>query len=63
LRHGELYVTAALAGSITSALLALIIPDPVIYLSAGAAATFVVRGGSLLFGWKLPNYRHRPPRQ
>ena len=63
LRHGELYVTAALAGSITSALLALIIPDPLIYLSAGAAATFVVRGGSLLFGWKLPNYRHRPPRQ
>ena len=63
LRHGEFYVTAALAGSVTSALLALVIADSTVYLLAGAAVTFALRGGSLLFGWKLPNYRHEPPKQ
>lgn len=63
LRHGEFYVTAALAGSVTSALLALVIADSTVYLLAGAAVTFALRGGSLLFGWKLPNYRHQPPKQ
>ncbi|MEC9197070.1 MAG: trimeric intracellular cation channel family protein [Pseudomonadota bacterium] len=61
LRHGELYVTAAFAGSLTSALVAQVIPDPTVYLLAGALACFILRAGSLLFGWALPNYRHKPP--
>ncbi|MEZ5732420.1 MAG: trimeric intracellular cation channel family protein [Paracoccaceae bacterium] len=62
LKQGELYVTAAFAGA-AAALLA----GP--WLPAGAAlflcavVTFVLRAGSLVFGWRLPVYRARPPRR
>ncbi len=32
-------------------------------VAACAAVTFGLRSGSLLFGWRLPVYRVRPPRR
>lgn len=61
LKQGELYVTAAFAGSAAA-----VLAGP--WIGAGAAlalcggVTFALRAGSLTFGWKLPVYRARPPR-
>lgn len=62
LKQGELYVTAAFAGS-GAALVALWAgaEEPVALLTA-AGVTFALRAGSMVFGWKLPVYRSRPPR-
>lgn len=62
LKQGELYVTAAFAGA-SAALLALPVLPSGIALLLCAAVTFALRAGSLLFGWKLPVYRSRPPRR
>ncbi len=62
LKQGELYLTAALGGAV-AALLALQFG-----LSRPAAlilcvvVCFVLRSGSMLWGWKLPVYKPRPPR-
>lgn len=63
LRQGELYLSAAFAGA-SAALLALAmgLPQPVA-LMACAGVTFLLRAGSMAFGWKLPVYRARPPRR
>lgn len=62
LKPGELYATAAFAGSLT-VLLALWLAVPTsIALLAGAAVTFLLRAGSMVFGWQLPAYKSRPPR-
>ena len=60
LKQGEIYVTAAFAGAVVA----------VIFTALGleggligcAAVTFLLRAGSLGFGWKLPVYRARAPR-
>lgn len=62
LKQGELYVTAALAGA-AAALPALWFAPVGVGLITCAVVTFVLRAGSLLFGWRLPVYRSRPPRQ
>lgn len=62
LRQGELYLSAAFAGALVAV--------GVVQLSGGlqpaligcAAATFLLRAGSLRFGWRLPVYKSRPPR-
>lgn len=62
LKQGELYVTCALAGA-GAALAALRVglpQDVALLLCAGV--TFALRAGSLAFGWKLPVYKARPPR-
>ena len=61
LRQGELYVTAAFAGAILGVF---VYPSfgLVTALLASACATFVLRAGSLIFGWHVPVYRSRPPR-
>lgn len=63
LRQGELYVTCAFAGA-TSALVALQLgftrPESLLIC---AVATFVLRAGSIAFGWRLPVYKSFPPRQ
>ncbi|WP_136645586.1 trimeric intracellular cation channel family protein [Tabrizicola sp. YIM 78059] len=62
LKQGELYVTCAFAGALGAVLAGL--AD----LPAGAALTicagivFILRAGSIAFGWRLPVYRSRPPR-
>jgi len=59
----EIYVTAALAGSVLYTLGAIAgLPAPVSAL-AGFFAAFLVRGGALRFGWSFPAYRGRPGRR
>ncbi|MCV2874024.1 trimeric intracellular cation channel family protein [Defluviimonas sp. WL0050] len=62
LKQGELYVTAAFAGS-GAALVAFQFLPAGMALLICAAVTFTLRAGSLIFGWSLPVYRSRPPRR
>lgn len=63
LRQGELYLSAALAGALASVMLQPLLPDvPALSLLAAAVVTFALRAGSLVFGWRLPVYKPRPPR-
>jgi uncharacterized membrane protein YeiH len=61
LKQGELYVTAAFAGA-ASALLMQFFTDHALYsLGICALTTWGLRAGSLVFGWRLPVYKGRPP--
>ncbi|MEH7827335.1 trimeric intracellular cation channel family protein [Gemmobacter denitrificans] len=60
LKQGELYVTAALAGALAAVALQALGQDGALLACAGV--TFILRAGSILFGWRLPVYRPRPPR-
>jgi uncharacterized membrane protein YeiH len=63
LRQGELYVSAALGGAALSVVLLHLFPTAeTASLLFGAGFAFVLRAGSLRFGWRLPVYRPRPPR-
>jgi uncharacterized membrane protein YeiH len=62
LKQGELYVTAAFAGSGASLVALWAGAEEPVALLAAAAVTFALRAGSIAFGWKLPVYRSRPPR-
>lgn len=58
----EIYVTAALLGAgVFTGVIALGAP---LWAAAftGAAAAFLLRGGALLYGWRIPSYRPRPGR-
>ncbi|WP_224816944.1 trimeric intracellular cation channel family protein [Hasllibacter sp. MH4015] len=61
LKQGELYVTAAFAGA-GAALLAALVAGSIWPTVACVIVTFGLRAGSLLFGWRLPVYKARPPR-
>ncbi len=61
LKQGKLYATAAFAGAVVAVGVGLVGPTDAALLACGAA-TFVLRAGSLWFGWRLPVYRARPPR-
>jgi uncharacterized membrane protein YeiH len=62
LKKGELYATAALAGALVAlGAVALDVPTGVALIACGVA-TFGLRAGSMLFGWNLPVYKSRPPR-
>ena len=62
LKQGEIYATAAFAGS-GAAILAVLLGYATGYaLLACAGITFVLRAGSIVFGWSLPVYRTKPPR-
>ena len=63
LKQGELYVTAALAGALGALVGLWLSPgSPWAAIALCAALTFGLRAGSILFGWRLPVYRARPPR-
>lgn len=62
LKQGELYVTAAFAGSLAAVAVSLITRQEIFILIACAGVTCALRAGSLAFGWRLPVYRSRPPR-
>ena len=62
LKQGELYVTAALAGSLTAVGLTVLTSDMTLILGGGAAVTWILRAGSIAFGWRLPVYKARPPK-
>ena len=62
LKGRELYLTAALGGTLAAvAAVQAGLPDGVALWSC-AALTFVLRAGALLWGWRLPVYKPRPPR-
>ncbi|MFC3613881.1 trimeric intracellular cation channel family protein [Lutimaribacter marinistellae] len=62
LKQGELYVSCALAGSVC-AVIGTGLGLPTLWaLLACASVCWVLRAGSLLFGWRLPVYKGRPPR-
>ena len=61
LKQGELYVSAALAGSAAAWLTHTYIEPGLAALAVGAIATWALRAGSLAFGWRLPTYKARPP--
>lgn len=63
LRQGELYVTAAFCG-VGAALIGQAMGQTgLIPLVLCAVVTFVLRAGSMAFGWRLPVYRSAPPRR
>ncbi len=62
LKQGELYVTAALAGSAAGIIALELAGSSLLTASACAAVTFALRSGSILFGWQIPAYKPRPPR-
>ena len=62
LKQGELYVTAAFAGAATAVICLLFIEDRLIALLACAFVTWILRAGSLWFGWHLPVYKSTPPK-
>ena len=62
LKQGELYLTAAFGGALVAlAVVWLGLPREGALVGCGAA-TFLLRAGSLHWGWALPVYRPRPPR-
>lgn len=62
LRQGELYLSAAFAGALATLGLIAAGVDQGPALLACAGVTFLLRAGSMRFGWKLPVYKSRPPR-
>ncbi len=62
LKQGELYVTAALAGAGAAIIAPLISWHPAAPVIACVLTAFALRAGSLAFGWRLPVYKPRPPR-
>ena len=62
LRQGELYVTAAAAGASIGVIGLALLDATVVALAACALATFALRAGSLVLGWRLPMYKSRPPK-
>lgn len=63
LRQGELYVSAAFGGACAGLLTDALGAEPLIPLAVTMAVAWGLRAGSLLFGWRLPGYRSRPPRR
>jgi uncharacterized membrane protein YeiH len=62
LKQGELYVSAAFGGALAAVLTAPFLPGAVWQLALCIAVTWALRAGSIAFGWRLPVYRARPPR-
>lgn len=62
MKQGELYVTAAFAGAVVAALLVWLGLDRGLSVMICGAVTLVLRLGSIMFGWRLPVYRPRLPR-
>ncbi len=63
LKQGQLYVSCAFAGALTAVLAAQLGLAGLPALGLCALVCWSLRAGSLLFGWQLPVYKARPPRQ
>lgn len=62
LKQGELYLTAAFGGAVAALVLhGMGLSSGWVMLGCGLA-TFILRAGSMIRGWKLPVYKPRPPR-
>ena len=62
LKQGELYASAAFAGAGAALIAQQIGAETLIALIACGLVTWVLRAGSLAFGWRLPVYKSRPPK-
>lgn len=62
LKQGELYASAAFAGSLAIVVGDLFGVQPIYTYAACCFITLALRAGSILLGWSLPNYKSRPPR-
>ena len=62
LKQGELYASAAFAGAGAALVAREMGAGTLTVLAACALLTWVLRAGSLAFGWRLPVYKSRPPR-
>ncbi|MEP4196611.1 MAG: trimeric intracellular cation channel family protein [Aliishimia sp.] len=62
LTQGELYITAAFMGAAAGWASTLISDQPFVPLACAAVITWVLRAGSLAFGWRLPTYKSTPPK-
>jgi uncharacterized membrane protein YeiH len=62
LKQGELYATAAFAGSGAGLIALWLGSEEPLALLAAATVTLALRAGSMALGWKLPVYKSRPPR-
>ncbi len=62
IRSGQLYATAALGGAAAAVIAEAIWRSEILALGACIAVCFALRAGSLHFGWQLPVYKSRPPR-
>lgn len=66
LMRREIYISAALIGAAAYVILWHLTHDPLYSAIPATLIAFMVRGGALLFGWKLPNYhakRGRTPEE
>lgn len=62
LKGSELYLTCAFGGAVIALMLDMMgLPRPAA-LIGGGLATFLLRAGTLIWGWSLPVYKPRPPR-
>lgn len=62
LKQGELYITAAFGGALAAVVLIWLGLDRSVGVVLCGAVTLLLRLGSMVFGWSLPVYRPRPPR-
>ncbi|WP_439142040.1 trimeric intracellular cation channel family protein [Planktotalea sp.] len=63
LKQGELYVSAAFIGASSAVLVSSMGLQTFGVLCAAIAVTVILRAGSLAFGWRLPIYKHEPPKR
>ncbi|MFP1643807.1 trimeric intracellular cation channel family protein [Pontitalea aquivivens] len=62
LKQGELYLTCAFCGAAAALVMVALGWAGAPALLACGGVTFALRAGSLIFGWRLPVYKARPPR-
>lgn len=63
LKQGEIYATAAFLGAVSAVLAAYLGLSGLPVLGICAGVTWSLRAGSLVWGWRMPVYKARPPRQ
>lgn len=61
LRAGELYATAAVVGALAAVITIQLSDSALLPVVVGSGMVFVLRAGSMAFGWNLPAYKPRPP--
>ncbi|WP_434289381.1 trimeric intracellular cation channel family protein [Celeribacter sp. SCSIO 80788] len=62
LKQGELYASAALAGALALLFASYMEFPRVLEFILCGILTFTLRAGSMIWGWSLPVYKSRPPR-